>query len=93
MKLLAGGAMAVFAIQRLLPAQLVLNFTAMTAGFITSVKVWVIVVDLVWCSMLPLVELALGASLITIIAICAVRLCHRSSSGGEMKFTDVRECL
>ena len=72
MKLLARRTMAVLGIQRLLPAQLVLDLTAMTACFIASVKVWVIVVDLVGCSMLPFVVLALGVSIVAIVAVGTV---------------------
>ena len=72
MKLLARRTMAVLGIQRLLPAQLVLDLTAMTACFIASVKVWVIVVDLVGCSMLPFVVLAFGVSIVAIVAVGTV---------------------
>lgn len=72
MKLLTRRTMAVFGIQRLLPTQLVPDLTAMTAGFIASVKVWVAVVDLVGCSMFPCVEVAFSVSLIAIVAVGAV---------------------
>lgn len=68
-ELLTRRAMAVLRIQWLLPAQLILDLAAMTAGFIASVKIWIVVVDLVGCSKLPLVVLAFSSPLIAIVAI------------------------
>ena len=64
--------MAVLGIQWLFAAQLILDLATMAACFIASVKVWIVVVDLVWCSMLPGVVLAFSASIITIVTIGAV---------------------
>ena len=94
MKLLTRRAMAVFGVQRLLPAQLVPDLAAMTAGFIASVKVWVVVVHLVGCSMLPLVEVAVSVSRIPVVAIGAVCRCvfsHGPSTGLRLKYIDARE--
>lgn len=94
MKLLTRRAMAVFGVQRLLPTQLVPDLAAMTAGFIASVKVWVVVVNLVGCSMLPFVELAFSVSRIPIVAIGAVRRCvfsHGPSTGLRLNYIDARE--
>ena len=88
MKLLTRRTMAVLRIQRLLPAQLVLDLTAMTACFIASVKVWIVVVDLVGCPVLPLVVLALSISIVAIIAIRAICGCvfsHASSTGVKLE--------
>lgn len=87
--------MAVLRIQWLLPAQLVLDLTAMTAGFVASVKVWIVVVDLVGCSMLPFVELASSVSIIAIVAVGAVCRCvfsHGSSTDVKLKYVDAVEC-
>lgn len=86
--------MTEFGIQRLLPAQLVPDLTTMTAGFITSVKIWVIVVDLVGRPMLPLVELAFSVSFIAILAIgvvCRFLFSHSSSAGVKSEYADARE--
>ena len=72
MELLTRRTMTVLSIQWLLAAQLVADLAAMTAGFIASMKVWVVVMNSVGCSMLPLVELAFSASVITVVTIGAV---------------------
>ncbi len=70
----------------------------MTAGFIASVKVWVVIMNLVGRSMLPFVVFAFGTPVIAIVAIGAVCRCvlgvlgHDSSSGVEVKCVDVGEC-
>lgn len=87
--------MTVFRIQRLLPAQLILDLAAVTACFITSVKVWVIVLDLVGCSMLPLVVFAFSASIIAIVTIGTICRCvfsHDSRSGVKLRYVDAGEC-
>lgn len=94
MKLLTCRTMAVLTIQRLLPAQLVLDLTAMTACFIASVEVWVIVVDLVGWSMLPFVVLAFSVSFITIVTIgtvCRCLLGHGFRGGVELSSVDAGE--
>ncbi len=58
MKSLASLAMAVFCVQRLLPAQLVLDSTAMTTPFVTNFEIFCVAVNGVGCSMLPLVKTA-----------------------------------
>ena len=50
-------AMAQFRSQRLLTAELVLDFTAMTVGFVYALEVLVLLVDALWCSELPLLLL------------------------------------
>lgn len=96
MELLTRRTMTVLSIQWLLAAQLVADLAAMTAGFIASMKVWVVVMNCVGCSMLPLVQLAFSASVIAVVAICAVCRClfgHGSGSGVELKFVDTRDGL
>lgn len=95
MQLLTRRTMAEFGVQRLLPAQLVLDLAAVTAGFIASVKIWIVVVDLVGCSVLPFVELAFGVSLIAIVPIGVVCRClfsHDSRAGMKLKYVDAGEC-
>ena len=95
MKLLTGRTMTVFTIQRLLPAQLVLDLAAMAASFIASVKVWVVVVDLIGCSMLPFVMLAFSVALVAIVAIGTVSRClfsHGSGIGVRWECVDAEEC-
>ena len=77
--------MAVLGIQWLFPAQLILDLATMAACFIASVKVGIVVMDLVWRSVLPGVELAFSTSIIAIITIGAVGRClfGHSSRGGE----------
>jgi len=70
--LLASGAVTEFRIQWLLPTQLIPYLPAMTAALIADVKVGVIFMDLVWCSKLPFIKLALSAPIITIVTICPV---------------------
>ena len=94
MKLLTCRTMAVFRIQRLLPAQLVFDLATMAAGLIAGVKVWVVVMDLVGCSKLPLIVFAFSAPLVAVVAIATVCRCvfgHDSSTGVELKFADTRE--
>lgn len=94
MKLLTGRAMAVLRIQRLLPTQLVADFTAMTAGLIASVKVWVVVVDIVGCPMLPFIVLAFGVSSVAIVTVRTVCRClfgHDSSVGVGLKCIETRQ--
>lgn len=63
----------------------------MTAGFIASVKVWVVIMDLVGCSKLPLVVIAFSCPLITIVAIGPICRRHSSSTGVELKDVDANE--
>ena len=93
MKLLAGRTVAVLRVQRFLPTQLVTDFTAMTASLIASVKVWVVVVDLVGCPVLPLVVLAFRVSPIAIVAVTTVCRCllgHDFSVDVELKCIGAR---
>lgn len=53
-------------IQGLLPAQLVLDLATVTAGFVADVEIRVIFVHLVGCSELPLIELALRTTVVSI---------------------------
>lgn len=90
-ELLTRRTMAVFRIQWLFPAQLVLDLAAMTAGFIASVKVWIVVMDLVGCSKLPLIVLAFSSPLITIVAISAIRRRHSFSTHVGLENVDAKE--
>ena len=69
---LAGGAMAVFRIQWLLPAQLVFDLPTVTASPIPDVEIRVIFVDLVRSTEFPLVQLSFGASLVAVLTIGGV---------------------
>ena len=94
MKLLTCRTMAVFRIQRLLSAQLILDLATMAAGFIAGVKVWVVVMDLVGCSKLPLIVFAVSAPVVAIVAVGTVCRCvfgHDPSTGLELKFVDAKE--
>lgn len=65
----------------------------MTASFIASVKVWIAVVDLVGCSMLPFVVLAFSVSfvaIITVITVCRCLLGH-DCSGTGLQLADARK--
>ena len=95
MKLLTGCAVAVLRVQGLLPTQLVLDLATMTAGFIASVKIWIIVVHLVRRSELPLVVIPFSTPLIAIVAIAAVCRCllsHVFCTGVISKYVDLGEC-
>ncbi len=70
--LLARGAMAVLCIERLLPTQLIGHSTAMAATLIASMKAGIIVVHAVGRTMFPRVELAIGASRVSIFAVRCV---------------------
>ena len=69
MKLLTGCAVAVLGVQGLLPTQLVLDLATMTAGFIASVKIWIIVMNLVRRSEFPLVVFPFSTSLVAIVTV------------------------
>ena len=95
MKLLTGCAVAVLRVQGLLPTQLVLDLATMTAGFIASVKIWIIVMNLVRRSELPLVVIPFSTSLIAIVTIGAVCRClfgHVSCTGVILKYVDLGQC-
>ncbi len=51
----------------------------MTASSVASFEVGVIAMHLVWCSMLPLIQLSLGASLIAIVTVGSVGRCFFST--------------
>lgn len=70
-KFLTSLAMAVFGVQWLLSAQLVLNLATMTAAVISSLEIGIIVVDFVWCTKLPFVVFAMKVALISIVSILA----------------------
>jgi len=74
--------MAVLGIQRLLSAQLVCHFAAMTASIVANVELGVVAVDLVWCSMFPFIQLPLNVSLVAIISIGSVGRCLLSHDFG-----------
>ena len=94
MELLTGGTMTVFRIQRLLPAQLVLDLATVTAGFIASVEVWVVIMDLVGCPELPLIVVAISTSLIAVVtigAVCRSLFGHEFCPGVELNCVTARE--
>ena len=72
MDLLTSRAMAVFGIQRLLPAQLVLHLSTMAAAFVPHVKIRIVVMYAVWSAMFPFVQLSFRTSVITVVSVCTV---------------------
>lgn len=90
MDLLAGGAMAVLRIQWLFAAQLVPYLSAVAATIVASLEVWVIVLNLVGCSMLPLIQLALCVPVVTIVTIASICRCvsHSSGAGVELELIE-----
>lgn len=70
-QLLASLAMAVFRVEGLLSAQLVLDLPTVTATMVSHLEVGVVVVHFVRCTELPLVEFTLELALVTIVAILA----------------------
>lgn len=48
--------MAQLAVQRLLPAKLVLDLSTMTVGLVSNRKILILLVDAVWSAFLPLVD-------------------------------------
>ena len=63
--------MAVFGVQGLLPAQLVLHLPAMAAAVVSGLEVGIVVVDFVRCAEFPLVVVSLQLAMITIVAVFA----------------------
>jgi hypothetical protein len=49
-------AMAQLAVQRLLPAKLVLDLSTMTIGLVSNREILILFVDAVWSALLPLVD-------------------------------------
>lgn len=72
MNLLASGAMAVLGIQRLLAAQLIPDLAAMTASLIAGLEVLCLVINSIWCTMLPFVEFSLSGALVSIVTVGVV---------------------
>lgn len=92
MKLLTGCAVAVLRVQGFLPTQLVLDLATMTAGFIASVKIWIIVLNLVRRSGLPLIVVPFSTPLIAIVTVGTVCRClfsHVSWTGVILKYVDM----
>lgn len=69
MQFLASGAMAVLRVQWLLPAQLILDLPTMAACLISHLEIRIVVMDLVWCTVFPVILLPMHLALITIITI------------------------
>ena len=72
MDLLASGTMAELGIQWFLTAQLILDFAAMAAPFVTDLEMFGWVMNFVGCTMLPFIELSLGGAHVSILAIGGV---------------------
>lgn len=72
MDLLASGAMTVLGIQWFLAAQLILNLAAVTAPLVADLETFGLVMDSVWRTMLPLIQLAFSRSWIAVLAISGV---------------------
>ena len=73
--LLTRRAMTEFRVQWLFSAQLVLDSLAMTASLVADVEVWIVVVDLVRGSELPLIEVPLSTPLVTVVPVGSVCGC------------------
>lgn len=70
--LLASSAVAVFRVQWLLTAQLIFYLPAVTAAFVTGLEVFLLVVDTVWSTMFPLVDLAFRGAVVSVVAVGGV---------------------
>ena len=77
MKNLARRTMAELGVQRLLPAQLIFDSSAMTAAFVQGFEVRVVLVDFVWLSEFPFIVLSLYLVILvpTILAMILLFLC------------------
>ena len=84
MEFLTCSTVTVLGVQRLLSAQLVLDLSAMTAGFVAYVEVGLFM-DSVRRSMLPGIELALSIPGVTIVAIGSVCRCFSHPACASMK--------
>lgn len=84
--LLACGAMAVFRVQRLLTAQLVPDLPAVTAALVADFEIGIVAVDFVRSAEFPLVELALSAAVVAVVAVGAVALCIGHFGKGGVEF-------
>jgi len=84
--LLASGAVAVLRVQWLLTAQLVPDLPAVTAALVADFEIGIVALDFVGSTEFPLVELALGAAVVAIVAVGAVALCicHLGKGGMEL---------
>ena len=94
MQLLTSSAMTVLRVQWLLPAQLVLYLPAMTAGFVSNMEIWIVAVDFVGSSMLPLVEFTFCTPGITVVAIRLVCRClfHVPAASMELDLVQASNC-
>ena len=90
-QLLTRRAMAVFRVQWLLPAQLVLHLPAMATGVVSGFEVGIVVVDLVRCTEFPLVMLSIELAMITIVAVFARIIVLDSLGGGSHVETKLGE--
>lgn len=61
--------MAVLCVERLLATQLVLDLPTVTAAFVAGLEVGIVLVDFVWCTILPFIELAMHVTIVAIVAI------------------------
>ena len=88
MDLLTSGAMAVLRIKRLLATQLVLDLPTVAATFVADFEAGIVLVDFVWGTVFPLVELALHVAIVTVIAVGALGLhvAHFGVRGVELGF-------
>ena len=87
--------MAVFRVQGLLPTQLVLDLATMTAGFVPSVKIWIVVVNLVRRSEFPLIVFPFSTALVAIVTVAAICRClfsHVFCTGVISKYVAMGEC-
>lgn len=84
--LLACGAMAVFRVKGLLAAQLVSDLPAVTAALVADFEIGIVALDFVGSTEFPLVEVALGAAVVAVVAVGAVALCicHLGKGGMEL---------
>jgi hypothetical protein len=77
--LLTGLAVAVFRVEGFLPTELVLDFTAVTASFITGMEIGVVFVYPIGSAEFPLIVLAIQVPVVPVVPILPVMVgCHGS---------------
>ena len=72
MNLLAGGAVAVFRVQRLFPTELVMNPSAVTASFVTGMEVCIVLVHSIRSAEFPLIVLTVQGTIVPIISVLPI---------------------
>ena len=75
MQFLTRPTVTIFRIQRLLPAQFVLDLSAVAARLVPGLEIGIVVVHLVRRTVFPLIELAMHVVIVAIVTVGAV--CRR----------------